>query len=607
MDELEHRVLEAEKVKMEVEMILANILLPMIITSKEKRTIMYANSYAETQYEISLSEMIGMSIDSLYTTKGQNTRLVNQMRTQGYIDNVEERFITNNGNEFVALLSVTPIYYQGEEAYIGMVTDITKQKKVEEKVKDLLNNAGQGFLYFNEDMKIGKEYSKEASRLLGENLEAKDISEILYPKYKEDKENFADNLKYILNEEDEDIQETLISLLPEEFIIENRFIQFEYKVLNQKTFMLILTDITSKKQLAQQVKDEQQALKMVVEVVTSMEQFLEIKSDYEKLTSKIDQFKNLEMINALAREIHTFKGLFAQKEMLNIVKELHNFENYIVSSKKEGVLDNIILSMSKDTMLSWIEQDILLLKDVLGKDIFENTNNISINKIRIEKVHNKVKDFYFNAKEDLNKESKLELKMIAKDIDSFANNNIKIFLSPYKKLVEQLSIRLEKQINPLVLSTEDIYLDEKYKGFLNSLVHIFRNSVDHGIESPEERFELEKPEFGTIKCYAKQNNNLLYINISDDGKGIDLDIIKNLAIKRDIYTKEDLELLEEQDILRIIFLDAFSTNEIVTDVSGRGVGLASILCELEILNGTMKIVNNPTEGIKFEFVIPMEF
>jgi len=164
---------------MEVEMILANILLPMIITSKEKRTIMYANSYAETQYEISLSEMIGMSIDSLYTTKGQNTRLVNQMRTQGYIDNVEERFITNNGNEFVALLSVTPIYYQGEEAYIGMVTDITKQKKVEEKVKDLLNNAGQGFLYFNEDMKIGKEYSKEASRLLGENLEAKDISEIL--------------------------------------------------------------------------------------------------------------------------------------------------------------------------------------------------------------------------------------------------------------------------------------------------------------------------------------------------------------------------------------------------------------------------------------------
>jgi len=68
-----------------------------------------------------------------------------------------------------------------------------------------------------------------------------------------------------------------------------------------------------------------------------------------------------------------------------------------------------------------------------------------------------------------------------------------------------------------------------------------------------------------------------------------------------------LDLLEEQDILRIIFLDAFSTNEIVTDVSGRGVGLASILCELEILNGTMKIVNNPTEGIKFEFVIPMEF
>lgn len=217
MNELESRIQEAEKIKMEVEMILANILLPMIITSKEKRIIMYANSYAETQYEMPLSEIIGMSIDKLYSTEGQNTRLINQMESQGYIDNVEEKFITNKGNEFIALLSVTPIYYQGEEAYIGMVTDITKQK-------DLLNNAGQGFLYFDEDSIIGSEYSKEATRLLGKDLEGKDISEILYPKYEEDRVNFAENLNYIINEEDEDIQETLITLLPEDFEIDGRFI-----------------------------------------------------------------------------------------------------------------------------------------------------------------------------------------------------------------------------------------------------------------------------------------------------------------------------------------------------------------------------------------------
>lgn len=288
------------------------------------------------------------------------------------------------------------------------------------------------------------------------------------------------------------------------------------------------------------------------------------------MIDKIEEFKNLEMLTSLAREIHTFKGLFAQKEMF-----------------------------------SWIEQDIILLKDVLGEDIFENSNSVSIDRLRIEEVHNKVKYFYFNAKDDLNKESKLEIKMISKSIDNFANNNIKIFLNPYKILVEQLSVRLEKQINPLILSSEDIYLNEKYKGFLNSLVHIFRNSIDHGIESPEDRFDLDKPEFGTIKCYAKQNNGFLYINISDDGKGIDLNIIKNLAIKREIYTKEELNELSEQYLLQIIFLDSFSTNEIVTDVSGRGVGLASILSELKLVNGTMNITNRLGDGIKFEFKIPI--
>jgi len=480
-----------------------------------------------------------------------------------------------------------------------------KAREREEKVKELLDNAGQGFLYFNNDMKIGAEYSSEVIRLLGSDLANRDITELLYPKYKEDRLEFAENLKYILLGDDEDTQDILISLLPQEFKINERYIKFEYKVLKKQMFMLILTDITREKELSKEVEYKHKVLKMVVETVTTMEQFLELKNDYENFITKIDEYKDIDRLTSLARDIHTFKGLFAQKEMLHVVEELHNFENYIVSSRKENKLDDVIKNITQEVMYSWIKKDIEILEDVLGDDIFNKSRNVSIDILRIDNLHKKVERLYGHIKNNINSQEKKELKEISKNIDTFSYHSVNIFLDPYIKLVEQLSIRLEKQINPLIIESGDIFLGDEYKRFLNSLVHIFRNSVDHGIESVEDRFEQNKPDFGTIKCKVKKDDEFLYIEISDDGKGIDKEIIKKLAMDKNIYTEQDVLKLNEQEILKIIFLDSFSTNEVVTDVSGRGVGLASILEELKVLNGEIDIENKKGFGVKFKFKIPV--
>jgi two-component system chemotaxis sensor kinase CheA len=150
-----------------------------------------------------------------------------------------------------------------------------------------------------------------------------------------------------------------------------------------------------------------------------------------------------------------------------------------------------------------------------------------------------------------------------------------------------------------------MYLSDIYQQFFKSLVHIFRNSVDHGIENGYERLEHEKPEYGTISCDIKKENNFLVIKISDDGKGIDIEKIKNLAISKGIYTIDEVKQLSEQEILLIIFQDTFSTSETITDISGRGVGLASILAELNKLDGSLNINNNFGNGIEFNFSIPL--
>ena len=114
---------------------------------------------------------------------------------------------------------------------------------------------------------------------------------------------------------------------------------------------------------------------------------------------------------------------------------------------------------------------------------------------------------------------------------------------------------------------------------------------------------MEKKEYGTITCDIKIKDSNLIIDISDDGAGIDCDKIKSLAVSKCIYTQDEVNNLTEDEILMIIFKDEFSTSETITDISGRGVGLASIITELEKLDGTLAIKNNFGNGIKFVFSV----
>ena len=125
------------KQKKQIESILENILLPVLITSKQSRQVVYANRYAERQYETKLEDIIGSSIEKLYTIDDQNKEIIKQLQEKGIVENLEQKFKTHTGKEFIALLSVTPIIYNDEDAYIGMVTDITEQKEIEKEIREI--------------------------------------------------------------------------------------------------------------------------------------------------------------------------------------------------------------------------------------------------------------------------------------------------------------------------------------------------------------------------------------------------------------------------------------------------------------------------------------
>ena len=175
----------------------------------------------------------------------------------------------------------------------------------------------------------------------------------------------------------------------------------------------------------------------------------------------------------------------------------------------------------------------------------------------------------------------------------------------FPRLVRDLARETHKQVN-LEIKGEDTELDKTLIEEINDpLVHLIRNSVDHGIEPPDKRTELGKDPNGTIKLSAEQEGNQIIITIEDDGKGIDPDIIKEKAISKGLLSREKSKELTKQDIYNLIFLPGFSTAEVVTNVSGRGVGMDVVKTNVTKLRGIISVESAVGKGTKIIVKLPL--
>ncbi len=178
----------------------------------------------------------------------------------------------------------------------------------------------------------------------------------------------------------------------------------------------------------------------------------------------------------------------------------------------------------------------------------------------------------------------------------------------YKKaprIVRDLSREFGKKIK-LVVKGEETEIDRSIIEELNDpLVHMIRNSCDHGIEPPEERKEIGKPEQGTITLDADQEGNNIVLKISDDGRGMDPEKLKDKAIEKGAITEEQIGQMTERDILQLIFHPGFSTSKKVTSVSGRGVGMDVVKSNIQNLKGMVDIESELGIGSTFTIKLPL--
>ncbi|MEJ5252107.1 MAG: chemotaxis protein CheA [Armatimonadota bacterium] len=175
----------------------------------------------------------------------------------------------------------------------------------------------------------------------------------------------------------------------------------------------------------------------------------------------------------------------------------------------------------------------------------------------------------------------------------------------FPRMIRDLAQKFGKEVR-LVMEGQDTELDRSVIEIISDpLIHMLRNSVDHGIEPPEEREALGKPRQGTIRLSARHEENYILIEIEDDGRGMDPAHLREVAVRKGVLTRDAADRLTDREALALIFAPGFSTAKQVTEVSGRGVGMDIVRSNIQRVGGIVDVDSTPGKGTRFSIRLPL--
>jgi two-component system chemotaxis sensor kinase CheA len=333
-----------------------------------------------------------------------------------------------------------------------------------------------------------------------------------------------------------------------------------------------------------------------------------------KLLSEEDVFQvegvKVKLQNILDEGLQGFKGL---KRLTNIYKkELPSTAQKIVTIDKtdeeEDAIEENLIAKTKD---SQPKKDQQIARNTFAID------SIRISSSKLDELINLVSEFVTNQARLYNLSGKIntpEINELSEDFNNLARQfrdiafdmrliPIQTIVIKFKRLVRDLSKKLNKKVAFVAHGTET-ELDKNIIATISDpIMHIIRNSLDHGIESPDKRLKANKEETGTIEVKAKNSGAFVLISISDDGAGIDIKAIEKKAIEKKLIPEK--HELDENTLLNLIMQPGFTTNDTVTDISGRGVGMDVVKKNIESLRGELEISSEKGKGTTITIKLPL--
>lgn len=292
----------------------------------------------------------------------------------------------------------------------------------------------------------------------------------------------------------------------------------------------------------------------------------------ELTVTKIKTKKHLHELNIISNELEEWQK--------NAAKTLNHLKYY---DKK------YFQSVGADNPLSFFLKQVLHLFGENNKKVQETSSDIASLKRAIQ-------------------EDDMKTTLIIDNLTDMVKNvrvlPLATIFHMFGRMVRDIANEKNKKIDFEIIGSEtstDKKIIEEIKA---PLIHIIRNSIDHGIETPEQRIEVGKEPVGKIILSAKQSNNKVIIEIKDDGRGINIEKIKEKALQKGFLTQEELNSMSDEQITNIIFAPGFSTGEEITNISGRGIGLDVVQTKIAQLNGKVRIISELNKGCCVQIELP---
>lgn len=306
------------------------------------------------------------------------------------------------------------------------------------------------------------------------------------------------------------------------------------------------------------------------------------------------------------------------KSVMEKISEIKSFK--ILEVDEDNLYEDQIESLDDPSGTKRLEEKKGEMDSNIGKinSSKKNLETIRVKSEQIDKIMNLVGELVINKGRLLQISQEYDIpelmesvNILEKSITSLQDEVMRIrmvkierIFNKFPRMVRDLSRKLGKKIE-FVVEGQDTELDRTVLDQINdSLVHLVRNAVDHGIEFPEERIKAGKPEVGLIRLSAKREKSNVVIEIEDDGKGLDPDLIKKKALERGLVDPSEIEKMGDEDIKMLIFMPGFSTKNSATEISGRGVGMDVVKTTAEKLGGNVRIYSKKGEGTKIRINLP---
>lgn len=477
-----------------------------------------------------------------------------------------------------------------------MVAERTVEvRKLNQTMSALLDSLGQGFFLFAEDGSCSEVYSKACLHTIESSPAGRKIWDVLklreaqVPGFKKWMTTlFSEMLPF----------EDLSPLGPPNFEhSQERKIQLEYYPLRSpqgkiEAVVVVSTDITELVAAQLEAQNEKAHAQMIISLVQQKRHIQGFIQESKDLLSQVRQeFDNVQTFSAdnLFRCLHTLKGGAATFSIKPLVEQAHLSENLLSQWK----------SKNSEESFAQLRQNSLEIEKKFNDFINENESILG----SADKLKNRWVEFSAESLWDFQK--RLPPQLQQQFIETFLMEPIHAHFSQYNEVIRSIADREGKLVNPLKLQNSDLpVLPEIYSQLFSTLVHAFRNAVDHGIESPDVRQELGKSPAGSIEVsFAKTQDSgrdWLEILIKDDGGGIDPEKIRQGLKNKGVETNHE----SDEVVIQHVFDSQFSTRTDVTETSGRGVGMDAILHAAQKLNGQAWVTSQVGTGTCLMIKVP---